>query len=526
MTGIFDGHNIEVGSTPIDRLETNIATQNELDNVISSLNTEAIARANADTLLQTNINNLDANINNNYVHKTGNLAETITGVKTFTHVANFSDDLVIQGNLTVNGTTTTVSSQDLTVSDNVIVINSDESSDHVSAGIAGISIDRGTGAAYRIIFDDSVDCVKAGFSGSEECLATKNYVDNQVGTSSGGLVALGTANFKGLHATQATVINFSPDVGSRPYSVNITPKEPTASNVGSVYYTRISGTQFKVYNTGDGTSSFDWSVGVVGILPAASGVAGGDLSGAYPNPNVVAIQGQAVSTTAPTTGQALIWNGTAWEASTSSGSPGGTAGGDLSDTYPNPGVKKIRGREVSMATPQNGNVLTWVASTASWTPQAPMSGGASDLNGLSDVSVVSPNINHILMYSNSQGKWVNLKNELNACYDVNINTPSDSQVLTYNASTSKWENKVVGVGGGTVIGAGLVSLGSGSSVYITGMLDSDVVLLSSAHGDGTAPENGGSTHQYEHWAIAHNGYFTYWFEGWSSFYYVVVRATA
>jgi hypothetical protein len=44
----------------------------------------------------------------------------------------------------------------------------------------------------------------------------------------------------------------------------------------------------------------------------AGGVAGGDLSGNYPNPAVAKLQGTAVSSTAPTSGQVLAFNGTSW----------------------------------------------------------------------------------------------------------------------------------------------------------------------------------------------------------------------
>lgn len=42
------------------------------------------------------------------------------------------------------------------------------------------------------------------------------------------------------------------------------------------------------------------------------GSAGGDLSGSYPNPTVVKLQGRSVSATAPSSGQVLKWTGTMW----------------------------------------------------------------------------------------------------------------------------------------------------------------------------------------------------------------------
>jgi hypothetical protein len=42
------------------------------------------------------------------------------------------------------------------------------------------------------------------------------------------------------------------------------------------------------------------------------GAAGGDLSGSYPNPTVARLQGRSVSSTAPSSGQVLKWNGGAW----------------------------------------------------------------------------------------------------------------------------------------------------------------------------------------------------------------------
>src|SRR5687767_2522624 len=46
-----------------------------------------------------------------------------------------------------------------------------------------------------------------------------------------------------------------------------------------------------------------------------TGTASGDLGGNYPNPSVMKLQGNAVSATAPASGQTLIWNGSTnlWE---------------------------------------------------------------------------------------------------------------------------------------------------------------------------------------------------------------------
>ena len=76
-------------------------------------------------------------------------AQTVGGNKTF------SNDVVVTGNLTVNGTTTTVSTQNTTVSDNILELNSGAGS---NASDCGIMIERGsTGNNAFIGWDESAD---------------------------------------------------------------------------------------------------------------------------------------------------------------------------------------------------------------------------------------------------------------------------------------------------------------------------------------------------------------------------------
>jgi len=99
------------------------------------------------------------------VHNTGD--ENVGGVKTF------SDDVIISGDLTVNGTTTTVNTDELLVEDNIITVNNGESGAGVTAGSAGLQVDRGTATDYQILFDESDDSFKIGEIGSLQKVATR-----------------------------------------------------------------------------------------------------------------------------------------------------------------------------------------------------------------------------------------------------------------------------------------------------------------------------------------------------------------
>ena len=157
----------------------------------------------------------------------GNYALDVNGT------ARFQDSVTITGDLTVVGTTTTVDSQNLSVEDNILVINSNKS----AATSAGIMINRG-GANNPAVFywDETNDVFKVGTTTSDgssrtdlsgvtlarfqaadpvgdDDLLTKRYFDDNVSAAVlGSDISLGTTDDSGFSDGALLTLSEAPSV--------------------------------------------------------------------------------------------------------------------------------------------------------------------------------------------------------------------------------------------------------------------------------------------------------------------------
>lgn len=163
--------------------------------------------------------------------------------------------IIIDGNLTVSGSTTSVETTNSTITDNIIVLNQGETGAGITAGTSGIEIERGSLTNVSIVYDDSVDAFKvllgAGLTNIRVAepsdstdVATKNYVDNAVG----GFAVAGvdtSVQFNSGGSSLGGDTNFTYDG----FNLNI---GDTTINSGSIF-TNSTNSDLELYANGSGT---------------------------------------------------------------------------------------------------------------------------------------------------------------------------------------------------------------------------------------------------------------------------------
>ena len=243
----------------------------------------------------------------------------------------------------------------------------------------------------------------------------------------------------------------------------------------------------------------DYTFGQISGSVASSQLpnAGGDVSGSLTATTVTKIQNRAVASTAPSNGQALVWNtsASAWQPSTVSGSGAvssvfgrtgavtaqtgdysfgqisGTigssqfpnAGGDLSGNLTTATVTGIQNRAVSNAAPSNGQALVWSSSASAWQPSTISGGGGAVSSVFGRTGTVTSQTGD---YSFSQisgsvgtsqlpAAGGDLSGTLTAAsvrsiqgQPVSSTYPSNGQALVWNSSLGTWQASTISGGGG------------------------------------------------------------------------------
>jgi hypothetical protein len=103
-------------------------------------------------------------------------------------------------------------------------------------------------------------------------------------------------------------------------------------------------------------------------LPSSNPTLGGDLSGVASSGTVVKLRGYALSTSVPTSGQLMGYNGANWgPVAAPTFNPSFI--GDISGFYTGITVTRLQGVQVSNAQPQDGQVMKYNASASQWQAQ-------------------------------------------------------------------------------------------------------------------------------------------------------------
>ena len=109
-----------------------------------------------DTTLGTSGNNADLTINGNFITGVAGAANTVQlNGNTIIGDASNAKNLTVWGDLVVEGTTTTVKSETLTIADNIILLNSNVTDAPSENG--GIEIERGTSTNVQLRWEESTD---------------------------------------------------------------------------------------------------------------------------------------------------------------------------------------------------------------------------------------------------------------------------------------------------------------------------------------------------------------------------------
>ncbi|MDA0898399.1 MAG: hypothetical protein O3A30_03885 [Bacteroidetes bacterium] len=269
------------------------------------------------------------------------------------------DNLVVSGDLTVNGTTTTVNSTVTTVDDPVITLGGD------AAPTINDSKDRGVEFRWHNGTD-----AKVGFFGYDEGTGRFTFIPDATNTGEVFTGTLGSIDVDDIYINGTSSTGTGGAVRATDPALAGTPTAPTASVGDST--TQIATTAF-----------VDAEIGDQAILNADI-VATGDLI-------VGASAGTPAILSAGTDGYFLKSN---------SGATNGVEWASI------PTINNLDDvGDVNAPTPSDGQFLKYVSASSEW--QAADIPTINAIDDVGDINAPSPSDNDVLRYDSTAGEWVN-----------------------------------------------------------------------------------------------------------------------
>ena len=360
------------------------------------------------------------------------------------------DNLIVSGDLTVSGTTTTVNTETINLADNIITLNSNETG--TPSQNAGLEVERGTSTNVQLRWNETSDKWELSEDGSNYYdIATEAYVDGQTITS-------------------------LDDVG-----------DVTITSATSGDFLKWNGTAWVNDPVNLGT---DTTGDYVGSLVAGTGVTLTNNSGEGATPTVAI--GQAVGTTDNVTFNSVTASltGNADTATTLATSRTIALGGDLSGSASFDGSANITitatigADSVALGTDTTGNYMEDVsAGTGISVTHTPSEGSTATvalnatLDNLSNVNAPAPSDGQFLKYVSASSEWqpaaIPTINNLDDVGDVNITSATSGDFLKWNGSA--WVNDPVNLGTDT------------TGDYVQSLVAGTGISLANNSGEGATP---------------------------------------
>ena len=239
--------NINLLTANLNQTTANIAAA-QLNVALVSSNTEVAMLANVNLNAANTIqlqHNLAANVNSvkaNVDAAEANIAGILDG-STFTGQVNMSDDLVIQGNLTVLGDSITANTLNSVVQDRFILLANSVTG--APSADVGIFMNRGTSGNAALFYDESTK----SFTVAETRDPDSNVVISPTGLAN---LAVGTLKYSGADLNTAITDNRSGAI-STVYKDNLTVSRALASDgSGKIIVSDVTSTELGYL---DGVSS-------------------------------------------------------------------------------------------------------------------------------------------------------------------------------------------------------------------------------------------------------------------------------